>query len=63
MICNYSSIDEVTLKEINDMEQALGVKLLAFSCHDPSIANLDTEQLDKLKMLEDKIGARLVAIQ
>ena len=63
MLCNYSSIDEVTLKEINDMEQSLGVKLLAFSCYDPSIANLDAEQLDKLQQLEGKIGARLVAIQ
>lgn len=63
MMCNYSAINESTLQEINTMEKALGVKLLAFSCFDPEIANLSEEQLQQLKALEDKIGARLVAIQ
>ena len=47
---------------IQSLEQELGRPLLAFSCHDIRAAELEEEQLAKIRDLEAKLGIYLVAI-
>jgi hypothetical protein len=50
------------LDSIQSLEQELGRPLLAFSCHDIRAAELQEEQLTKIRDLEAKLGIYLVAI-
>jgi hypothetical protein len=55
-------LESKELDSIQSLEQELGRPLLAFSCHDIRAAELQEEELTKIKDLEAKLGIYLVAI-
>ena len=63
MMCSLSRLEPKELDTIQSLEQELGRPLLAFSCHDIKAAELDEEQLTKIRDLEAKLGIYLVAIK
>jgi len=63
MLCSLSSIDQGKVEQIRSLEQEVGVRLLAFNCHDPKLAKLKDLQLEKVSALERKLGVVLVAVQ
>ncbi len=62
MICNFSKLNEKDLKEINKLEKEIHSPLLAFSCSETPIAELSKENLEKIQLLEKKLGISLVAV-
>ena len=62
MLCSLSNLDKPDVDQIQTLETELGQTLLAYSCHDASIADLDAEKLKKIQALENKLGISLVAL-
>lgn len=63
MICSLARLEAKDLETIQSLEQELGKPLLAFSCHDIGPAEVQEEQLDKIRDLEAKLGVYLLAVQ
>ncbi|ACN17687.1 hypothetical protein HRM2_46310 [Desulforapulum autotrophicum HRM2] len=63
MICSLSNVKNVDLDKIKAIEKELGVTLLAFSCHDTTIAPVDAEVLKKIQAVEKDLGVSLVAVK
>ena len=63
MMCSLSKLESKELEAIQSLEQEMGRPLLAFSCHDIRTAELEAEQLAKIRDLEAKLGIYLVAVQ
>ncbi|WP_292487624.1 hypothetical protein [Methanohalobium sp.] len=61
MVWSFSKLDDESIKAINDLENKLGVTLLAFS-DNIKVADLNKDDLKKVKDLEDKLGMSLVAV-
>ncbi|MFO7963303.1 MAG: hypothetical protein R6U50_05220 [Desulfobacterales bacterium] len=62
MLCSLSNLKETDVKNITELEKALGKTLLAYSCHDIQLAELNEEELNRIKNLEQKMGISLVAL-
>jgi hypothetical protein len=64
MLCSLSTkLDSKDLQAITDLENELGLPLLAFTCHDMKPAEVKTEQLSKIQALESRLGLSLVAVR
>ena len=63
MMCSLSKLESKELEAIQSLEQEMGRPLLAFSCHDIRTAELEAEQLAKIRDLEAKLGIYPVAVQ
>jgi hypothetical protein len=63
MMCSLSRLESKELEAIQSLEQEMGRPLLAFSCHEIKAAELEAEQLAKIRDLEAKLGIYLVAVQ
>jgi len=63
MMCSLSRLESKDLEAIQSLEQEVGRPLLAFSCHDIRAAELEKEQLARIRDLEAKLGIYLVAVQ
>ena len=63
MMCSLSRLESKELEAIQLLEQEVGRPLLAFSCHDIRAAELEEEQLARIRDLEAKLGIYLVAVQ
>jgi len=62
MLCSLSKLGDEQLGQIGDLENELGVTLLAFSCHAADPAAISDDQLAKITELEGKLGISLVAV-
>ena len=62
MVWSFSKLSEENIKEITDLENEMGITLLAFSDM-VKAAELKDDQLKKINDLEDKLGMSLVAVQ
>ena len=62
MICSYPSIDEKKLKNLQQLENETGCTLLALSCQDMKPAQLTSEQLERIKSLEEELGIVVLAL-
>lgn len=49
------------LKEIADLEDELGINLVAYVKEDNSYANIDAKSINKIKELEKKLGIIILA--
>jgi hypothetical protein len=64
MLCSIATrINESTLETIKNLEKDLGKTLLAFKCHKLNPSTLSTEQLHKIKEVENSLGVSLVAVE
>jgi hypothetical protein len=64
MLCSLSpKLGESQLDEITRLERELGHPVLAFSCYPSEPAQLTSEQLEKIKDLESRLGISLVAVE
>lgn len=57
-----ATLDDASLKKLNQMEEAYGTLIIALEPHYP-LAELSDEQVKMLKQLEDEIGVVLIAYQ
>lgn len=57
-----ANLDEVSLKRVQDMEEAMGTLILALEPHIP-LADLTPEQIEKLNALEQELNVVLIAYQ
>ncbi len=62
MLWGFSALKDEYIKAINELEEQLGVTLLAFSGINIKNAELTKEDLLKIKGLEEKLGLSLVAV-
>ncbi|MFZ5451824.1 MAG: hypothetical protein ACOZF2_08150 [Thermodesulfobacteriota bacterium] len=63
MLCSLSpNLGPDALKDINALEQDLGMRLLAFSCYDLKATEITPAQLAKIQDLEKRLGMSLVAV-
>ena len=63
MLCGYSgNLKANDLEAIAALEKDLGSQLLALSCSDMSMAQLQADQMAKVQDLESKLGVLLVAV-
>lgn len=62
MLCSLSKLTEKELQEIHHLEQEIHSPLLAFSCADTPIAELTQDKLQRIQVLEKKLGISLVAV-
>lgn len=63
MMCSLARLEPKNLKTIQSLEKELGKPLLAFSCHDVSAAELQNDQLARIRKLETELNVYLVAVQ
>jgi hypothetical protein len=64
MLCSIATkLDESDVQAIESLEQDLGTTVLAFACHQLDAADLDPDQLARVKALEDRLGVALVAVR
>ena len=63
MLCSLSDLDSSKLMEIQSLEKELGKTLLSFSCHDINPDEIQENDLERIKMLEQKLGVSLVAVK
>ena len=63
MYCTLSGLNKQAIDQVQSLENELGHRLLAFSCHDIQPASLGDETLYKIKDLEEKLGIVLLAVQ
>jgi hypothetical protein len=61
MMCSLSRLDQGKLSEIKAFEKKLGKVVLAWSCGDVKLADLNAERLAELEALQNKLGLVLVA--
>ena len=62
-LCSLSRLDEDQVHAIQHLEQALGKRLLAYSCHDAELAPLNEEEFKKIDDLQKELGLILVAVK
>ena len=63
MLCSYSKLDAEKLEDIQALEREIGATLISFTCREIAPARIDEAALDKIKMLETRLGVALVAVQ
>ena len=63
MLCSLSDLDSSKLTEIQSLEKELGKTLLSFSCHDIKPDEIQENDLERIKTLEQKLGVSLVAVK
>lgn len=62
MLWAFSSLKDKQMKAIRELEERMGVTLLAFSSIDIDYANLTEEELKLLLKAEKDLGLSLVAV-
>jgi hypothetical protein len=62
MICSVSALNQNRLQDVQSLEQSLGVRLLALSCHEAPFAELTSDKAGKVEELEKKLGVTLLAV-
>ena len=63
MLCSLSDLDSPKLMEIQSLEKELGKTLLSFSCHNINPDEIKENDLERIKMLEQKLGVSLFAVK
>ena len=58
----FSKLDSGNMKAVSDLENKLGVTLIAFSHDDIKYADLDEEAKKEVQSLEKELGISLVAL-
>ena len=56
-----AKLSEEQVNEILELEQEIGISLVAYQVEDNSYANLPEEKLNKVRLLEKKLGIVLLA--
>ncbi len=62
MICGYAKLDQDKINALQGMEKDMGTILLAFSCQAIKPAELTSEQLERIKEVEEELGVVIVAV-
>jgi len=63
MLCTLAGkLGDKELQDIRQLEQELGVTILAYSCYQAEPAAVDDGQLARLRQLEERLGVSLVAV-
>ena len=63
MLCSYATLDDSSLSAIAAFEKETGRTILAYTIRDVGIADMNAEQVDELRKLEDKLSVQLVAVK
>lgn len=63
MLCSLTNLKNQDLDQIKALETEIGQPLLAYSCHNAQIADLEADKLSKIQALEKKLGLSLVAVK
>ena len=64
MLCSLATkLDQGQIQEIETLAKDMGTPILAFACHQMDAAPIDAAQVDRIKVLEDKLGVALVAVR
>ncbi len=63
MIWSFSALSSEQMKAIKELENKMGITILAFSDTNFKYANLSAEQLEEIHKLEKELRLSLVAIR
>lgn len=63
MIWGFSALNTEQVKAIKELEDKLGITLLAFSGANLKYADLSAEELDEMHKLEKELNLSLVAVK
>lgn len=62
MICSYDVADDKSVKALQEVEKEVGKTLLAIKCQEFKPAELTSEQLERVQVLEKELGVVVIAI-
>ncbi|AFV24688.1 hypothetical protein Mpsy_2484 [Methanolobus psychrophilus R15] len=63
MIWGFSALNSEQVKAIKELEDKMGITLLAFSDSNLKYADLSAEDLEEVHQLEKKLNLSLVAVK